>query len=100
MDLFLKNEKSAGYGLVYVKKGSYKLVSENAVGDLSLRNVLGEILAAMEAVKLAIEDGLDKISIYYDYTGLEYWANGSWKRNNSLTKTYFEFMQEAKSKLK
>lgn len=97
---FLKNEKSAGYGLVYVKKGSYKLVSENAVGDLSLRNVLGEILAAMEAVKLAIEDGLDKISIYYDYTGLEYWANGSWKRNNSLTKTYFEFMQEAKKQIK
>ena len=42
----------------------------------SMRNVAGEILGAMAAVKLAVEKGLPELAIYYDYLGIEMWATG------------------------
>ena len=33
------------------------------------------------------------VTIYYDYAGLEYWANGTWKANNELSKEYQQKMQ-------
>ena len=46
-----------------------------------MRNVSGEILGAMAAVERAIELKLPEVTIYYDYMGIEMWAEGAWKRN-------------------
>ena len=59
------------------------------------RNVSGEMIASMLAVKWASVNGYMSLDIYYDYTGIECWATGAWKAKNDLTKKYRDFMQKA-----
>lgn len=65
----------------------------------SMRNVAGEILGSMAAIDKALELGLTKLAIYYDYAGIEMWANGSWKRNKTGTSAYYDYMQSIKDKI-
>ena len=58
-------------------------------------NVAGELLAAMHAMKYALEKGAKECALYYDYMGIEMWATQVWKRNNALTQAYAKFAQEA-----
>ena len=57
-----------------------------------LRNVTGEMSAAMKAVKYAKENGYKYIRLYYDYAGIENWVTGTWKAKNEATKLYREWM--------
>lgn len=59
------------------------------------RNVAGEMRAAMAAVAFAIRLGIKDLYLHYDYTGIENWAVGTWKRNNEFTKKYNEFMMDS-----
>src|SRR5699024_3246805 len=58
----------------------------------SMRNVAGEIYGSMAAVHKAEELGLRKITILYDYMGIEQWAKGNWKANKQATQDYKDFM--------
>lgn len=60
--------------------------------SLAIRNVAGEMLGAMHAVKWAAGNGFDALKIYYDYEGIEKWANGRWKAKNPLTQKYAQYM--------
>lgn len=66
---------------------------------VSMRNVAGELLGAMEAIKWAYENKHNSITIYYDYEGIERWANGTWKTNKKGTKDYLEFIKKYKKYL-
>ena len=44
--------------------------------SLAIRNVAGEMLGAMFAVKWAVKNGYDNIELNYDYEGIEKWAVG------------------------
>lgn len=57
------------------------------------RNVAGEIMAVLKAIAWCREQGITTAKIYYDYQGLESWADGSWKTNTPFTKTYAETLQ-------
>jgi viroplasmin and RNaseH domain-containing protein len=65
----------------------------------SMRNVAGEIMGVKNAVQYCIDNDIKYADIYYDYTGIEYWADGSWKTNNKWTKEYKNFIQENKTML-
>lgn len=52
------------------------------------RNVSGELNAALSAIELAIKNGFETITIFYDYEGIEKWATGEWKCKNELSKKY------------
>lgn len=65
----------------------------------SMRNVAGEILGSMAAVRRALALGLTELTIYYDYMGIEMWATGAWKRNKQGTAAYYNYMAEAKKRL-
>ena len=71
--------------------------TESGNGDnpesLALRNVTGEMLGAMFAVRFAMVNGYKEVEICYDYEGIEKWAIGAWKRNTDLTKKYAKAMQ-------
>lgn len=85
----------AGYG-VYLRIGGedYEICgSVTKCGDSS-RNILGEVSAAIVAIKRAIFERCSKIVIHYDYAGIEKWATGAWKRNKQLTKDYYEDVNE------
>lgn len=65
--------------------------------SLAIRNVAGEMLGAMYAVKWAVKNGYDNIELHYDYEGIEKWAVGEWKAKNTLTQKYAAFMKEQQS---
>ena len=86
-----------GYGCVVIKKdGSIEQYygAGNNPECVLLRNVAGEMLAAMSAVRYAIRSGCKSVNICYDYSGIEMWAIGAWKANNDLTLKYSTSMKE------
>lgn len=64
-----------------------------------MRNVAGEIKGAEFVMSFCLKNGIDKVSIYYDYEGISAWAEGRWKTNKHGTIAYKEFYNEIKSKL-
>ena len=94
--------KSTAYGGFLIHNGEKEVLqgSGNDAEMASMRNVSGEILGAMAAVERAIELKLPEVTIYYDYMGIEMWAEGAWKRNRQGTIAYYEYMQSAKNKIR
>ena len=70
--------------------------SGNDPKSLALRNVSGEMLGAMFAVKWAIEKGYPAVEICYDYAGIEQWATHGWQAKNDLTKQYTDYMDRCR----
>ena len=66
---------------------------------VSMRNVAGEILGSEKAVLWAIEHGYKKVTIYYDYEGIEKWANHLWKANKTGTQRYQAFIDEKRKEI-
>lgn len=66
---------------------------------VSMRNVSGEIIGSEVAISYAIDHGYDTIFIYYDYEGIEKWANGMWKTNKPGTIRYAEFVAQKKKQI-
>ena len=91
-----------GYGGFLQCDGERKIIQGSGSDPemASMRNVAGEVLGSMAAIKLAIESGYSEINIYYDYTGIEMWATGAWKRNKKGTVAYYEYIQSVKDKIK
>lgn len=75
-------------GTIYVENGS-----GNNPESAKLRNVTGEMLGAMFAVRFAIKNGFKKVEIRYDYEGVEKWVIGAWKSKTELTQKYALSMQ-------
>lgn len=61
--------------------------------SLQHRNVTGEMLGAMYAVKTAIFNGYSGIEIRYDYQGIEKWVTGEWRSKTELTQKYAAAMR-------
>lgn len=94
---FSLEKKNYSYGFVAINAGE-KVYEENGVGEdedaVSLRNVAGEVLGSLKAIDYAIENAYNKVTIVYDYQGIESWAKGTWKRNKTLTQNYHEEVQK------
>lgn len=91
-----------GYG-GFIQYGDNREVISGCGNDpemASMRNVAGEVLGSMAAIEKAIELGLDSLDVYYDYSGIEMWATGEWKRNKKGTEAYYEYIQSVKDKIK
>lgn len=76
-------------GSVYVENGS-----GNNPETAALRNVSGEMLGAMQAVRWGIKNGFSKIEIRFDYEGIEKWVTGAWKSKTELTRKYAAAMRK------
>lgn len=75
-----------------------RVLTENGSGNnpesAKLRNVTGEMLGAMFAVRFAMKNGFQKIEIRYDYEGVEKWVTGAWKSKTELTQKYAQAMRD------
>lgn len=93
--------KMYSYGVVVVHKNEVIKFSgsDNQSYNISMRNVAGELLGAIEAIKWALKNEIEKINIYYDYEGIEKWALGLWKANKTGTKYYKDFFDSINKKL-
>ncbi len=67
---------------------------------VSMRNVIGEICAASQAVLYARDKQYDHVIIMYDMEGIEKWANKKWKRNNEYTERYYQFIYTQRKDIK
>ena len=98
---FNKFTKIYGYG-GFIMHNNEKYIIQGSGNDpemATMRNVAGEIIACQETIKKAIELGIKNIDIFYDYSGIEKWATGEYKRNKEGTKSYYEFIQKIKSQI-
>ena len=58
---------------------------------VAVRNVAGEINSAMMAMHTAKILGKRKVTIIYDYAGIEQWATGGWSAKTPLAQAYKRF---------
>lgn len=89
--------KVYGYGCVILCPGEEPLKFSGAGNNeksAELRNVTGEMLGAMCAVRYAINNGYKSILICYDYLGIEMWVTGKWQAKQLLTFQYAEAMKK------
>lgn len=85
-----------GYGLVAIfRDGTIKEFygANNDTDTARIRNVAGEMLGAMFAVKYAKNKKCKSVKICHDYTGIERWAKGYWKAKNKFTAGYADYMK-------
>ncbi|MCD7839845.1 MAG: ribonuclease H family protein [Erysipelotrichaceae bacterium] len=97
---FNNKTKEYGYGCVLLK--NQKVLDSfygkgNHPDYVSMRNVAGEIAGAQVAIRYALDNNYTHICIYYDYEGIEKWANGIWKANKVGTKAYQKFIKESRT---
>lgn len=89
--------KKYAFGCVFILPDG-KIYTEYGNGDnpqsLQHRNVTGEMLGAMYAVKTAMFNGYKAIEIRYDYEGIEKWVTGEWRSKTELTGKYAASMRE------
>lgn len=80
---------------------AYKIQdSDNDKEMVDMRNVAGEILGVRKALELAVKKRYKEITIFYDYSGIENWATGTWKRNKLGTILYYEYIKSIKDNIK
>ncbi|OPX86610.1 MAG: Ribonuclease H [Pelotomaculum sp. PtaB.Bin104] len=98
---FSEKQNMYSYGCVLLSNET-KIISGvgNKPNVLSMRNVAGELLGAMEAIKWAIVNQYDSIVIYHDYQGVAKWATGEWQAKKEGTKKYVEFINKYKKLIK
>lgn len=75
-------------GKIYTQRGG-----GNNPQSLQHRNVTGEMLGAMYAVKTAMYNGYGAVELCYDYQGIEKWVTGEWHSKTELTRKYAEAMR-------
>ena len=99
---FSLEKENYSYGLIAIDNGE-EVFEDCGVGEdkdsALLRNVAGEVLGSLKATEFAINKGYKKVTIVYDYKGVECWALGTWKRNKELTQLYHEKMQDNMKKI-
>lgn len=94
--------KEYGFGCVIIE--NQQVIKEMyGKGDdenyVSMRNVAGEILGSICAMEYALSHGHQQICIYYDYEGIEKWADGLWKANKIGTQEYQKKVKEYRQNL-
>ena len=91
---------SYGFGCVIIDP-EQKLTRLNGKADkaeaATARNVAGELLATMTAVKYAAEHSYKKLTVYHDYEGIEKRFNGKCKAQSFVAVAYLEFVRKYRS---
>lgn len=91
------------YGVVILEDGKEKEKLSGTGDDseaASMRNVAGELKGAMIAMRYALKNGYDKITVYHDYAGISEWALKKWKTNLESTRAYAGFFDKISKELK
>lgn len=95
------NNSTYGYGVVLcygeeIKEDSNHGNKENVIG---LRNIAGELLGASQAVNMAKAVGINELTLYYVYDGVEKYVTGEWKAKDPCMASYRAFMEKCGVKI-
>lgn len=69
-------------------------------GLAEMRNVAGEIMAAVLVIRWCLSQHIPALEIYHDYRGVAKWATGEWKANRPGTQAYAAFCRKASQNIK
>lgn len=78
-----------GYIIKDILSGKGRLI-----GVKNVRQIAGELYAALQGVDYAIANGHKRVVIIHDYIGICYHATGVWERNETSSIAYFNEMQK------
>ncbi len=59
------------------------------------RNVAGEIFGILKSLEWCQQHGISEVRIYFDYQGLESWANGTWQAKLPFTQEYAKTVKKS-----
>jgi len=87
-----------GYGLLVVESDiiTYVNYGGGKNNECNQRQVNGELKAAIESVKYALDNNYKEIVLFYDYAGVCQHATGAWERNTILSQEYYEVINKLK----
>lgn len=96
-----KETRQSGFGVIIIHKTGHNIqeiclhrtfyeIRHKKI--LSIKNVGAEIEAVKSAIEWAIYHNKNRITIYYDYEGIEKWAKMIWSFNNDITHDYVAFI--------
>ena len=91
--------KTYGFGVVLLSKDGLVeeiLGSDNNKDYVDSRNVAGEIEGVQAAINHAVGKSYKKVAIFYDYEGIQKWAEGEWKAKAAIAKDYVVFVNDMK----
>lgn len=94
-----KNTHEYAFGCVLLEGESIvkTLYGKDNKPDLvEMRNVAGEIWGSQKAIEFALINRYKQLTIYYDYEGIEKWANDEWKAHKLGTMKYKQFVQASR----
>lgn len=74
--------------IMYIEGKDFESESEN-----SIRQIAGELKAAVQGVKYALDNNQKKVVIFHDYMGICNHATGEWDRKEQSSKNYYDKMQ-------
>lgn len=102
---YSKKLNKSSYGVVlfspnketYHKSFSCKNNSQREI--VKLCNVGAECEAVKFAVNKAIENKMEKITIFYDYEGIYKWISRDWNANKKYTEDYLDIMTSYSKKI-
>lgn len=83
------------YGLVVVNNNVVEYMESGSPLDTSksnIRQIAGELDAAVKGVEYALKKGAKKVVLLHDYEGIFHHATGSWDRKDESSTTYYEKM--------
>lgn len=88
-----------GYGTVVLDEGEVLQLIGGASDHEAFavyENVAGETMAVVEGLKWVRTNrpNVQKLVVFYDYQGVEQWAEGSWKAKNIMSQRYVAFMKK------
>ncbi|GAA0109635.1 MULTISPECIES: viroplasmin family protein [Clostridium] len=85
------------YGLVAVRDNIVEYIESSAAKDntkSNIRQIAGELEAAIKGVEYAIRNNDKKVVIFHDYEGIAHHATGFWERREESSINYYNKMNE------
>ncbi len=89
--------KRYAYGLVAVRDNVVEYIDSSASEDSSqsnIRQIAGELEAAVKGVEYALSKEDKKVVIFHDYEGIAHHATGFWERREESSVKYYNKMNE------
>lgn len=88
-----------GYGVVIVENDIITYLESDCAKDDSekgLRQIAGELKAALRAIEYAVLNKFEHIVILHDYEGISHHATGAWERRDKSSQEYYEKVNKLK----
>lgn len=93
-----------GGAVAYIGESTNPIIFKTAGEDSNwarMRNVAGELFAVMGILEQLskFKDSIARVVIFYDYEGIEKWANGTWQAKKICTQAYKSYVEQKQIEL-